>query len=67
MVFLNSSSHCSIRFRTSGLFFAWLTYSQGSFSTSNKQGPASFVQLTGGLGGLVHVTTAFFNAAALEV
>ena len=46
---------------TSGFFEARLTYSQGSSSRLNKQGPASWVHWQGTLGGLPHVTTAFLR------
>ena len=48
--------------KTSGSSLALLTYSQGSSSMLNKHGPASFVHSGGELGGLPHVTTAFFKA-----
>ena len=61
IVCLYFSSQFNMVPTTSGFFEARLTYSQGSSSRLNKQGPASWVHWQGTLGGLPHVTTAFLR------
>lgn len=59
--FLYPSSLASSCCTMSSCWLARFTYSQGSCSILNKQGPVSFVQSGGELGGLSQVTTAFFS------
>lgn len=63
IVSLYCSNQCNMLAKTALSFFAWFTYSQGSSSMLNKQGPSLLVHWGVIFGRTPHVTAAFFKVA----